>query len=144
MNNGFYVFDVSDVQTDISLPSVSENNVPPDSEDTIPDEVETETVFQTVVEADEETVSGNDFVSVSSPADVSANSVFIPFDDSGVITAVGTLQTEVSLLNQNVTALCSVAAGISFLVMVLVFFTLFKWCEGKIKRFAKGVFNKYE
>ena len=149
MNDVFNTEISNETGTDNTV-SVSGNDVEPTTE-TVPQD-NTETKEET--ETDNETVSGND---VSAPADssdsgtsesVSGNGSttisYVPYDDSALTAQIGNLTTEVSALNQNVSELHGTVIGISGLLLMLLGFTVFKWCEQKIKRFTKGVFNKYE
>ena len=130
----------------LAVLSVSENGVDIVPEAAPPDEVESEVPVETPVE----TVSGNGVPSDSS-ADVSGNSVFVPYDDSGVTAGIDGLQQEIKVLHNDMAALqeqmkeaSTTLFVISTLLSALFFFTVFKWCEQKIKRFTKGVFQKYE
>lgn len=138
MNDGI-ITDLSNEIIETDIVSVSENDVVQVPEDAPADDTENDVSVQEV----SETVSGNDVVAVSI-VDVSGNEVFSSYDDSGLLAEIQILNDEVSALNSSLKELYTVVIGISSALTLLVFFTLFKWCEQKIKRFAKGVFNKYE
>ena len=142
MNDDFIteIFDETGTNNDIS---VSGNDAEPVEEIITQNETETETT----VEENTETVSGNDVPATGSDTgsvSVSGNNVYIPYDDSGLITQINTMTTEIAVLNTSVLELHNTVIGISSLLVMLLFFTVFKWSEQKIKRFTKGVFNKNE
>lgn len=138
MNDGI-ITDLSNEIIETDIVSVSENDVVQVPEVGPADDTENDVPAQEV----SETVSGNDVVAVSI-VDVSGNEVFSSYDDSSLLAEIQILNDEVSALNSSLKELYTVVIGISSALTLLVFFTLFKWCEQKIKRFAKGVFNKYE
>ncbi|MBQ4282981.1 MAG: hypothetical protein IJB96_03535 [Lachnospira sp.] len=126
--------------------SVSGNDVEVPVETSPPDETETETAGEENIVS----VSGNDSNSDTGSDDgsfsesVFGNSVYVPYDDSGLVAQVGALSSDISELNTSIQGLHATVIGIYVLLTMLLGFTLFKWCEQKIKRFMKGVFNKYE
>lgn len=135
-------------QTEIPMDvlTVSENDVDIEPETAPEDELESETPVETPVS----TVSGNE-VPFDSSSDVSGNGVFVPYDDSDIVTGINSLQTEMQLLQNDMSSVSeqiketnAALAVISSLVAALLFFTLFKWCEQKIKRFGKGLVNRNE
>jgi len=122
------------------LPEETEAVSPPGQKETVPDP-----------ETDIETVSGNDPSGASSPAVVTVSGNVVAFADSGISSGVDSLNWEMSVLNENMAALYekqsennAILLGMGSVLVMFFGFTLFKWCEQKIKRFVKGVFNRYE
>ena len=102
------------------------------------DEFIDESVDEAVVEGDEEsssdtldTVSGGDVLD----SDLDGNDSIVSFDDTAIL-------TEISLLREDIISLGEVVTDINMLLLMLVFFVVFKWCENKIKNFRKGFYKK--
>ena len=130
--------------------TVSENDVevlPEEMETTpLPDQEEPIMEIETAVE----TVSGND-TPASPPAVVTVSGNVIAFADSDITSGMDSLKGEMSVLSETMAALSekqsetnTILLGMASILVMLLFFTVFKWCEQKIKRFVKGVFNRYE
>ncbi len=123
---------------------ISGNDVPPLPEDTeTGPEMETETV------ADPETASGSPALPLPSVVTVSGNVVTVA--DSSITSGMDSLNGEMLLLNESMGILYEnqsetndMLSGIITVLVMFFGFTVFKWCEQKIKRFVKGVFNRYE
>lgn len=142
MNDDFITEISVETGTDTDI-SVSGNDVETPTESVPQDETETETADEEIVE----TVSGNDVLATASDtgtSSVSGNNVYIPYDDSGLIAQIGVMNTEIAVLNSNMQEMHTTLLGVSAVLTMFFGFTVFKWCEQKIKRFTKGVFNKYE
>ena len=139
MNDDFITEISVETGTDTDI-SVSGNDVETPTETVPQDETETETAVEETVE----TVSGNDAASDTGTDSVSGNNVYIPYDDSGLIAQIGVMNTEIAVLNSNMQEMHTTLLGVSAVLTMFFGFTVFKWCEQKIKRFTKGVFNKYE
>lgn len=142
MNDGFFA--------EISVETGTNNNISVSGNDVeTPTEVVTqdETEIETTVEENVKTVSGNDVPATGSDSDtgsVSGNNVYVPYDDSGLVAQIGVMSTEISVLNSNMQEMHTTLLGVSAVLIMFFGFTVFKWCEQKIKRFTKGIFNKYE
>lgn len=141
--NGDFIAEIS-VETGTNNDiSVSGNDVETPTEVVTQDETE----IETTVEENVETVSGNDVPATGSDSDtgsVSGNNVYVSYDDSGLVAQIGVMSTEISVLNSNMQEMHTTLLGVSAVLIMFFGFTVFKWCEQKIKRFTKGIFNKYE
>ena len=136
--------------TEISVETGTDNDISVSGNDVeTPTEVVTqdETEIETTVEENVETVSDNDVPATGSDSDtgsVTGNNVYVPYDDSGLVAQIGVMSTEISVLNSNIQEMHTTLLGVSAVLIMFFGFTVFKWCEQKIKRFTKGIFNKYE
>ena len=142
MNDGFIAEISVETGTNNDI-SVSGNDVETPTEVVTQDETE----IETTVEENIETVSGNDVPATGSDSgtgSVSGNNVYVPYDDSGLVAQIGVMSTEISVLNSNMQEMHTTLLGVSAVLIMFFGFTVFKWCEQKIKRFTKGIFNKYE
>ncbi len=130
--------------------TVSENDagaLPEEAETApLPEQEETSTEIETAPE----TVSGND-TPAPPPAVVTVSGNVVAFADSGITSGMDSLNGEMSVLSETMAALSeeqsetnTILLGMASILVMLLFFTVFKWCEQKIKRFVKGVFNRYE
>lgn len=141
--NGDFIAEIS-VETGTNNDiSVSGNDVETPTEVVTQDETE----IETTVEENVETVSGNDVPATGYDSDtgsVSGNNVYVSYDDSGLVAQIGVMSTEISVLNSNMQEMHTTLLGVSAVLIMFFGFTVFKWCEQKIKRFTKGIFNKYE
>lgn len=130
--------------------TVSENDVEalPEEVETTPLPVQEETSTESETAA--ETVSGND-TPASPPAVVTVSGNVIAFADSNITSGMASLNGEMSALSEAMAVFSekqsetnTILLGMASILVMLLFFTVFKWCEQKIKRFVKGVFNRYE
>jgi len=112
-------------------------NIPVETEDS-------ETMPETVSgnEIPEDSVSGNNITDDN--VTVSGNDINVNFDNTDILSSLESINMQLTELNAYTLEIHFAILGISGVCSTILFFTIFKWCEQKIKRFAKGVFNKHE
>ena len=127
MNDSTNNYRTVDISTDIQIETENSETMP-------------ETVSGN--EVPEDSVSGNNITDDN--VTVSGNDINVNFDNTDMLSSLESINMQLTELNAYTLEMHFAILGISGVCTTILFFTIFKWCEQKIKRFAKGVFNKHE